>query len=81
MHIKKSERTLFLLQLPKKQLVTKPLFAKARNSWNQLPHVVSKGAQSNFLKFVELIDNEWSKNENLFNEKYYKDSISLIILF
>ena len=81
MHMTEAQKKLFLLQNPKKQLVTKPLLAKVRNSWRQLPHIVSKGAQANFIKFAEIIDEEWLKDDAIFNNKYYKDSIALIILF
>ncbi len=81
MHLSKAQKKSFLLQNPKKQLITKPLLAKVRNSWNMLPHIVSKGAQANFLKFAEVIDEEWLKNDKIFNDKYYKDSVTLFILF
>ncbi|MNK29890.1 AIPR protein [compost metagenome] len=77
----KAERNRFLTQNPKHQLITKTDLAKARNTWRELPHVVSKGAQSNFREFAEWIDDEWQLLEDSFNEKFFQESIALYILF
>jgi len=79
--LKKSEKDNFLTRFPKKQLITKTDIAKLRCTWMGLPHYVSRGAQTNFMKFAEIIDEEWNTNESTFNEKYYRDTISLAILF
>ena len=81
MRMTKSEKEKFLAQNPKKQLMTKTDIAKVRNTWLGLPHVVSKGAQTNFMKFADLIDAEWSKSDVGFNDKYFQDSVALMILF
>ena len=81
MRMTKSQKDKFITQNPKKQLITKTDLAKFRNSWSGIPHIVSKGAQTNFMKFAELIDDAWSKSENRFNDKYYKDTVALAILF
>ena len=33
------------------------------------------------MKFAEIIDDSWSKSDTKFNDKYFKDSIALAILF
>lgn len=33
------------------------------------------------MKFAEIVDDSWGKNEEVFNEKYFKDSVALAILF
>ncbi|MGO4734285.1 AIPR family protein [Paenibacillus sp. 2KB_22] len=81
MRMTKSERNRFLTQNPKHQLITKTDLAKARNTWRGLPHVVSKGAQSNFREFAEWIDDEWQLSEDSFNEKFFQESIALYVLF
>lgn len=81
MRMTKSAKEKFVTQHPKKQVITKTDLAKVRNSWDYLPYFVSRGAQTNFMKFAEIIDEKWTKAENTFNEKYFKDSIALIILF
>lgn len=81
MRMTKAQKDKYVAQHPKKQVITKTDLAKIRNSWAGLPHFVSKGAQTNFLKYAEMIDEQWSKNDEFFNEKYYKDSVALTILF
>src|SRR5690554_4761986 len=50
-----SERKKFLILNHKQQMFTKTDLAKYENSFAQLPHYVSKGAQWNFGKFAETI--------------------------
>ena len=81
MHMTKSQKDKFAAQHPKKQVITKTDLAKVRNSWLGIPHVVSKGAQTNFMRFAEIIDESWGKSDVQFNDKYFKDSVALVILF
>ncbi|GAA0719821.1 AIPR family protein [Clostridium malenominatum] len=81
MRMTKSEKNKFVAQHPKKQLLTKTDLAKVRNSWRGLPHIVSRGAQTNFMNFAEWIDTEWSSSDVRFNEKYFQESVALTILF
>lgn len=83
-----SEKKIFTKSNPKPQMFTKTDAAKFENSFAQLPHYVSKGAQWNFGKFAEEIcgkgDSEkglWEKNELQFNELYFKQLIAKAILF
>ena len=71
----------FKLRYPKKQLFTKTDLAKFRNSWACMPDTVSKGAQTNFQKFAEDIKKAYDEKPNEFNEKYYKETVALGILF
>ena len=81
MRMTKSQKDKFATQNPKKQLITKTDLAKYRNSWSEIPQIVSKGAQTNFMKFADSIDEQWSKSDSQFNEKYFKDTVALAILF
>lgn len=81
MHMTKSQKDKFSAQNPKRQVITKTDLAKYRNSWSGIPHVVSKGAQTNFMKFAEIVDENWNKSDTQFNDKFFKDSVSLAILF
>ena len=81
MRMTKSQKDKFAAQNPKKQVITKTDLAKYRNSWLGEPHTVSKGAQTNFMKFAEAIDEAWNKSDAQFNEKYFKDTVALAILF
>ena len=79
--LKTAEKKKFLLQNPKKQYVTKGKLAAVHNSWNQLPYFVSKGGDSNVRKFSEWVSNEWNQNQDDFNDLYFKELVSKIILY
>lgn len=76
-----SQKKTFTNQNPKSQLITKTDLAKYVNSWEGLPHTVSKGAQANFLAFANEVDPKWRENDEIYNEQYFKDTISKAILF
>lgn len=81
MKLTKAEKARFGLQNPKSQVITKTDLAKVMNSWRQLPHIVSLGAQANFMRFANHITAEWDKQDTAFNETYFKEVVALIILF
>lgn len=76
-----AQKRQFLLQNPKSQLLTKTDIAKLENTWREMPHRVSMGAQKNFMFFAETITKSWNSDEKQFNEEYYRGLISLAILF
>ncbi|MEQ8154930.1 MAG: AIPR family protein [Clostridiaceae bacterium] len=77
----KAEKNKFTAQNPKNQLITKTDLAKVRNSWRGLPQIVSRGAQTNFMNFAEWTDSEWVNSDLKFNDKYFQESVALVILF
>lgn len=83
MRLTSSEKKKFLLQNPKSQLITKTDLAKVRNTWKGLPHIVSRGAQTNFATFAEATDKEWVETDNglIFNERYWQESVALMLIF
>lgn len=81
MRMTKSQKDKFTAQNPKSQLIKKTDLAKYRNTWDGNPHIVSKGAQTNFMKYADVIDNAWQLNDSKFNDTYFKDSVALAILF
>jgi len=81
MRLTPAKKKQFQLQNPKNKVITKTDLAKVRNTWDGYPQIVSRGAQTNFNKFAELIDEAWKKNEMSFNELYYRESVALMILF
>jgi hypothetical protein len=81
MRLSVSEKKKFLLQHPKNQLITKTDFAKVRNTWDGLPHIVSRGAQTNFSVFAQRISDEWNEHDGLFGDRYFQESIGLSIIF
>jgi hypothetical protein len=76
-----AQRSQFLLQNPRKQLITKTDLAKYENAWRLLPHVVSQGAQKNFINFSNYASAEWEKNPDQFNEEFYKRIVVKAQLF
>lgn len=71
----------FKLRYPKNQLFTKTDLAKFRNSWACMPDVVSKGAQTNFQKFADDVKKDYDDKSNEYNDKYFKDTVALGLLF
>jgi hypothetical protein len=76
-----AQRKQFALQNPKKQLITKTDLAKYENAWRFLPHVVSQGAQKNFIAFSNYASAEWEKSPEQFNEEYYRRVVVKAMLF
>lgn len=76
-----AQKNQFKLQNPKPQLLTKTDIAKFENTWREMPHRVSQGAQKNFLHFSEAITKSWASDEKQFNEDYFRDLVALAILF
>ena len=83
MKLTRSERTRYQLKNPKTQLLRKVDVAKFVNSYEEKPHIVSRGAQFNMRNFAESIDREWKASDQgaEFNEYYWKKLIALAILF
>lgn len=77
----KSEVKVFQLQYPKERLFTKTDLAKYRQAWDCLPHIVSKGAQTNFQEFAKRIRERYEGHEDDYNEGYYKETIVIGILY
>jgi hypothetical protein len=50
-------------------------------AWRGHPHVVSLGAQKNFLKFAEVISAAWTADDLQFNEGYFRESMSRVLMF
>jgi len=82
MRMTPSQKKKFLLQNPKNQLITKTDLAKVRNTWDGFPHIVSKGAQTNFNVFANKINDAWEKDDGLlFGDKYFQDSVAMCLIF
>jgi len=83
MKLTRSERTRYQLKNPKTQLLRKVDVAKFINSYEQKPHIVSRGAQFNMRNFAESIDRQWKASDQGvdFSEYYWKKLIALAILF
>ncbi|MCP2031013.1 hypothetical protein L1277_001104 [Okibacterium sp. HSC-33S16] len=71
----------FEAENPRGQLITKTDAAKYLVSWNQLPHIVSAGAQKNFLAFAKDVAENWSKDDTRFSDDFYRTLVAKGILF
>lgn len=76
-----AEQKKFLKQNPRDQMFVKTDLAKTLNTFEGKPDLVSKGAQKSFAAFASDIGSVWEKKENSFNDLYFKDSISKLIIF
>lgn len=83
-----AEKKAFLLQNPSRQMFTKTDLAKFILTFEELPHLVSLGAQKAFAGtpkapgFVSMIAKEWDANAgNAFNEVWFKRAIAKAIFF
>lgn len=77
----RAEASRFDKLYPKHQKFDKPALAKFVMSWEQRPHIVSAGAQKNFIAFAEMVAKAWDKDESSINEIYFKDAVAKAILF
>jgi hypothetical protein len=66
---------------PKTQLIKKIDAAKYEASWAMKPHVVSAGAQKNFVAFANEVSSKWDVSDAQFNETYFKNLVAKAILF
>lgn len=66
---------------PKTQVMTKTDVAKFELSWQQKPHIVSQGAQKNFMAFASSVAETWERSESDFNELYFKNLVARAIMF
>ena len=64
----------FDAKTPKKQKIDKTLLARSENSWNQKPHIVSRGGQKNFVDFMTDV------GETLADEAGYREIVARVIL-
>lgn len=76
-----AKKRAFLLLNPKKQLITKTDLAKCENAWQGLPHLVSKGAQKNFVAFAEAVTGDWERDEDQFNDRWFQHLVAKAIIF
>ena len=81
MKLSKAETRTFLLKWDKHQIIKKVDLAKYMNTYNQKPHIVSKGAQHSASYFHSSMVKEWDKADTQFNVNYFKKMVALAILF
>lgn len=71
----------FVATYPRSQVFTKTDAAKYAVSWEQRPHIVSAGAQKNFVAFAESTSKVWEVSNETINEQYFRDLVSKAIMY
>lgn len=71
----------FLATYPRGQVFTKTDAAKYAVSWDQKPHIVSAGAQKNFVAFAESAAKIWDTSNEEINEQYFRDLVAKAIMY
>ncbi|WP_079914812.1 AIPR family protein [Paenibacillus sp. 32352] len=74
----KAKKRQFEEDNPKPQVFTKTDLAKYINSWEQLPHIVSRGNQKNFAEFSKTLE---KLDVEQMDSKYYYETIAKAIIF
>lgn len=81
MHMTKAQERKFITQNPKDQIITKTDLAKVLSAWDEYPHIVSKGAESNFSEFAKRTEVDWEKRKDDFNDNYFQEAVALVIMY
>ncbi|MBP0579591.1 AIPR family protein [Labrys sp. LIt4] len=76
-----AERKRFLEMNPREQVITKTDLAKSENAWRQLPQIVSRGAQKNFIEFATFITERWEVAPDKFHEDYFRVAVARVMIF
>jgi hypothetical protein len=76
-----SEEKKFAATFPRSQVITKTDAAKYAVSWARKPHLVSAGAQKNFIAFANEVAAKWESSSESINESYFKDLVAQAILY
>lgn len=90
LYLSQAKKNEFDLEYPPQQVINKTDLSKYANTWKELPHWISLGAQKNFIKFAgqfsssntDLTESEyWNQISPNFGESYYKEIVALAILW
>ncbi|MCP9000348.1 AIPR family protein [Pseudarthrobacter sp. RMG13] len=71
----------FVATHPRSQVFTKTDAARYVVSWDQRPHVVSAGAQKNFVAFAESVAKIWETSNDEINGQYFRDLVAKAIMY
>lgn len=75
------EQKRFKAEYPKPQMFTKTDIAKFENVWDDHPKWVNLGAQKNFARYAARVGKAWTKNQDSFNELYFRRAVARAIIF
>ena len=73
-----ARRRAFSAEHPTRQRFTKTDLAKFENTWDQLPHIVSRGAQKNFSDYMLGLG---GRDQKVVDQAYFERLVSKAILF
>jgi hypothetical protein len=76
-----AEEKKFSATFPRRQVITKTDAAKYAMSWARKPHLVSAGAQKNFVAFAGEVAQKWDSSSESFNDTYFKHLVAQAILY
>lgn len=76
-----AKRKAFDLENPKHQKFDKSELAKFIMPWQEMPHIVARGAQKNFVEFAKRLEKDWDKSSEDFNEDYFKRIAAMAMIF
>lgn len=76
-----SDEKKFSATYPRTQVMTKTDAAKYSVSWSRKPHLVSAGAQKNFVAFAAETSALWESANESVNESYFKALVGKAIIF
>lgn len=80
-YLTKAGKKQFQLENPKNQMLDKTFLAKSENVWQEIPYIVSKGAQYSFDEFAKQVTKKLEEDNLAITEKYFKDAIAKVIIF
>jgi hypothetical protein len=80
-YLSSSKKREFQARNPKDQVISKTDLAKYVQTFLELPHEVSLGAQKNFAKFANHVSGLWEHHEHDFNELWFRRAITEAIIF
>lgn len=66
---------------PRNQVITKTDAARYLVAWDQKPHIVSQGAQKNFVAFAQSVASKWESSDAQFNAEYFKELAAKAIFY
>ena len=79
--LRRATRSSSAAEYPRNQVITKTDAAKYAVSWAQRPHLVSRGAQKNFVEFAKDVAERWEATPEEFNETYFRQLVGQAILY
>jgi len=90
LYLTEARKKAFDLEFPSSQVINKTDLAKYDSALNEKPHLISLGAQKNFIKFAATFESKgaetapsdyWNEISPLFGDSYYQKIVAISILW